>query len=262
MHSSALSFARSFFDIYCGHINEATVVDIGSQDVNGSIRLVCPERFNYIGVDFQHGKGVDIVLDDPYHLPLGDKSVDVIVCSSVFEHSQFFWLVFLEMCRVLKAGGLIYLNVPSNGYIHRYPVDSWRFYPDAGIALMNWANRHSFQVQVQESFIGAKASASDPGETWNDFVCIFSIGDYTRPNPDERIFLESAHCLNIRCFGSDNPINASLLPEDFILIKHLQEEVAAKEQFITNVSSELSLIKNSRIWRYTKPLRDLVDLFK
>ena len=30
---------------------------------------------------------------------------------------------------------LFYLNAPSNGEFHRYPVDCWRFYPDAGGAL-------------------------------------------------------------------------------------------------------------------------------
>ena len=79
-----------------------------------------------------------MVLDDPYHLPLASESVDVVVSSSRFEHVEFFWLMFNEVLRVFKPDGLFYLNAPSNGEFHRYPVDCWRFYPDAAQALVNW----------------------------------------------------------------------------------------------------------------------------
>jgi SAM-dependent methyltransferase len=71
-----------------------------------------------------------------YKLPFADGSVDVVLSSSCFEHSEFFWLLFLEILRVLRPEGLFYLNAPSNGPFHRYPVDCWRFYPDSGNALV------------------------------------------------------------------------------------------------------------------------------
>jgi ubiquinone/menaquinone biosynthesis C-methylase UbiE len=88
------------------------VVEIGSQDVNGSLKDVCPSRFEYVGVDFAAAKNVDIVLTDPYQFPLDSESVDIIVTSSCLEHSEMFWLVFLEMLRVLKPHGLLYSERP------------------------------------------------------------------------------------------------------------------------------------------------------
>ncbi len=72
MHQTAMDNAKQFFDCYAppftnkiagegGLRDKIKVVDIGAQDVNGSLRSVCPADFEYIGVDFEHAKGVDIV---------------------------------------------------------------------------------------------------------------------------------------------------------------------------------------------------------
>lgn len=76
------------------------------------------------------------------------------------------------MVRVLRPGGLIYLNSPSNGDFHRYPVDCWRFYPDSGVALQNWARRQGQNVTLVESFIGETMDG-----IYNDFVAVFVKGN-------------------------------------------------------------------------------------
>jgi len=42
---------------------------------------------------------------------------------ATFEHDVMFWESFLELVRVLRPGGLLYLNAPSNTAFHRYPLD-------------------------------------------------------------------------------------------------------------------------------------------
>lgn len=167
MHDTALQHAKRFFDTYVGD-SSATIVEIGAQDVNGSLRDVAPAGCKYVGVDFVDAKGVDVVLTDPYVLPFESESVDVIVSSSCLEHSEFFWLSYLEMLRILKPSGLLYINVPSNGDFHQYPVDCWRFYPDSGIALQNWARRSGLATALLESYIGRQAE-----DVWNDFIAVF-----------------------------------------------------------------------------------------
>ncbi|MFL5257242.1 MAG: methyltransferase domain-containing protein, partial [Rhodopila sp.] len=87
-------------------------------------------------------------------LPLASGVADAVVTSSAFEHDVCFWDTFLELVRILRPGGLLYVNVPSNGAFHRYPLDCWRFYPDAGVALARWACRRGLQIALVESFIG------------------------------------------------------------------------------------------------------------
>lgn len=171
MHTSAMNNGQRFFETYASAFSpekNLKIVEIGSQDVNGSLRSVAPSNFAYVGVDFVAGKGVDIILDDPYTLPFENDSVDMIVSSSCFEHSEMFWLVFLEVMRVLKPKGLFYLNVPSNGIFHRYPVDCWRFYPDSGRALITWARRNAINAALLESYISKQT-----GDGFNDFVAVF-----------------------------------------------------------------------------------------
>jgi len=170
MHRSALELGQLFFETYCNTHHELLIGDIGAQDVNGSLKSVIPPAAKYIGIDFVEAPGVDVVLEDPYTLPFEDGLFDALVCSSCFEHSEFFWLLFLEMMRVVKPGGLIYVNAPSNGYVHRYPTDSWRFYPDAGNALVSWGKRNGYEASLVESFIADQREGSDGA--WNDFVAV------------------------------------------------------------------------------------------
>lgn len=175
MHSTAMHLGKLFFETYASRLDSAVVVDIGAQDVNGSLRSVCPPHCKYVGVDFVEGKGVDVVLTDPYQLPLGDASADIIVSSSCFEHSEFFWLLFMEMMRVLRPGGVCYINAPSNGLFHQYPVDCWRFYPDSGRALAAWAQRNGVDAVCVESFVN-RQKGTHGDSLWNDTVMVFVKG--------------------------------------------------------------------------------------
>ena len=167
MHDTAMELGQRFFQTYAQR-EGLKIMDLGSQDVNGSLRTVAPAGCEYTGVDFADARGVDVVLTDPYKLPFADSTFDVAVSANCFEHSEFFWLTFLEIIRVLKPGGLFYLDAPYNGAFHRYPVDCWRFYPDAGMALRNWGRRAGYPVDLLESFVG-----SQKRDMMNDFVAVY-----------------------------------------------------------------------------------------
>lgn len=155
MHHSAYETARYFFQTYCKDKENLRVVEIGSRNVNGSMRdVVTPSITEYVGIDFAEGEGVDIVLTDPYKYPIEDNSFDVVVTSSCLEHSEMFWLSFLEGMRILKDDGIFYCNVPSSWMMyHRWPVDCWRFYPDSAKALQTWARYNKMNSMVLESYV-------------------------------------------------------------------------------------------------------------
>lgn len=198
MHPTALSNGKRFFDAYVAPLGAVKVVDIGAQDVNGSLKSVCPAQAQYIGVDFIAAKGVDIVLTDPYKLPLETSSIDVIVSSSCFEHSEMFWVLFLEIIRVLKPEGLFYLNSPANGEFHRFPVDCYRFYPDSGNALAKWAQLHGHRTVSLESFVSNQADGH-----WNDFVSVFLKDDACLERHRRRILHSFGDFTNGRILPAD-----------------------------------------------------------
>ena len=203
MHPTAMNNCKIFFDTYSKYFesNESVkVIEIGSQDVNGSLRQVCPKEFEYIGVDFQEAKGVDIVLSDPYSLPFASESIDIVISSSCFEHSEMFWLVFLEVLRVLKPKGLFYLNAPSAGSFHRYPVDCWRFYPDSGKALITWARRSGVNAEILESY-------TQKGGMWQDFVGVFLKDGIHSEKFKSRILNKKTDYENGQVHGSHEMLN-------------------------------------------------------
>ena len=195
MHKSAMNVGGRFFSTYLSQMPNPLVMDIGAQDVRGSLKSVLPAHARYLGVDMVAGKGVDVVIDDPYKLPFDDASADVVVSSSCFEHAEFFWLSFLEIMRVLKPNGLVYLNVPSNGAFHRYPVDCWRFYPDSGRALANWARKNQFDAVLLESFV---LDQCEP-DRWNDFVCVILRSEAHLSEHTQRMMDSLTHYANGLC---------------------------------------------------------------
>jgi SAM-dependent methyltransferase len=169
MHQSSLRHMRRLTDTYLADRPALTIADLGSCDVNGSYRpLFAREGWRYIGVDLAAGNNVDCVLESPYRLPFATGSLDVFVSGQAFEHVEFFWLTWLEMARVLKPGGLIFLIAPSRGPEHRYPVDCWRFYPDAYGALAKYA-----ALDLLEAGTDWQPDAAEDSAAWGDTVGVF-----------------------------------------------------------------------------------------
>ncbi|MCO5111975.1 MAG: class I SAM-dependent methyltransferase [Burkholderiaceae bacterium] len=223
MHPTAMSNGKLFFETYAAKLPQGVAIDIGAQDVNGSLRSVCPPHLQFIGVDFVQGRGVDVVLDDPYRLPFEDASIDVVVSSSCFEHSELFWVLFLEIMRVLKTPGLFYLNAPSNGTFHRYPVDCWRFYPDSGKALITWAQRNGVDACVLESYVSRQH-----GAVWSDFVAVFLKGSGHAGQFPDRITQVFKDFYNGQVLGEPGFMNLEEYPED--LQKLLAHPAASENQ--------------------------------
>lgn len=114
MHLSSLQHVERLVKKYLADKDQLNIVDIGSYDVNGSYKQFFNKpNWHYTGIDLEPGPNVDVVLTSPYRLPLPSHSADVIVSGQTFEHIQYFWLTWLEMARVLKPGGMIFLLAPS-----------------------------------------------------------------------------------------------------------------------------------------------------
>ena len=212
MHTSALNSFVDFKNIYLSKFKNKKIklIEIGSLAVNSSVKSNLGENIDYVGIDIVKGENVDIVLDDPYKFPFEDKSVDVVISISVFEHTEFFWLTYLEILRVLKDDGLFFLNAPSNSKFHRHETDNWRFYPDSSLALQKWGERNNFNPKVLEHFTNFETGR----DIWNDYVSI-TIKDkqFINKFPD-RIIHSKKNFTNGRLNDSDEIINYQEVPQD------------------------------------------------
>lgn len=172
MHASSYEHMQRLVATYLDRERPLAAVDIGSYDVNGSYRsLFDSPHWRYTGVDLERGPGVDVVLDSPYRLPFATGSVDVVLSGQAFEHIEHFWMTWLEMIRVLKPGGHIFLIAPSRGPEHRYPQDCWRFYPDGYRALARFGGCELLEASTDWE------PHADPGSApWGDTVGVFRGG--------------------------------------------------------------------------------------
>lgn len=104
------------------------VLDVGSRDVNGTVRAYCPTP--YFGIDIVPGPGVDQVYDGDT-IPFPAESFPTVICTEVFEHARRPWVLAEEILRVLRPGGIALITARGNGFpAHNYP-DYWRFMRDA-----------------------------------------------------------------------------------------------------------------------------------
>ena len=169
MHDTAEKNVKWFFNKYINNETPVKILEIGSRGEGFLIRDLKPISSEYIGLDIQSGPNVDIVSNNVYKLPFDDNTFEYVISSSCFEHDECFWVTYLEIIRVLKPGGLFYLNAPSNGPYHGYPGDCWRFYLDAGEALVKWAKHNGYATNVLlERFIDEPIN-----DVWKDYVCVF-----------------------------------------------------------------------------------------
>jgi len=129
MHPSVMDFLAA--DIQRSEIAGKDVLEVGSQDVNGSPRQVLgkfsPQK--YVGVDFAAGKGVDLVLDVArLSSHFGCESFDVVISTEMLEHAQDWRTAVNQMKDVLRPGGLLVVTTRGPGFpYHGYPHDYWRY---------------------------------------------------------------------------------------------------------------------------------------
>lgn len=129
MHSSILTFLRS--NLSPEDVSSKRVLEVGSQDVNGSPRAVlCPlQPQSYLGIDSAEGPGVDQVCKaDDLESTFGSCSFDIALSTEMLEHVQDWKTVVSQMKRVVKPSGLLVITTRSPGFpYHPYPIDVWRF---------------------------------------------------------------------------------------------------------------------------------------
>ena len=103
-----LNMVASFPDAF----TQTSVLEIGSLNINGSVRDFWSEAKEYVGVDIIDGPGVDRVCAGQ-DLDYVDNWFDVVVSAECFEHNQAWRETFANMVRM--SGRYVFFTCASTG---------------------------------------------------------------------------------------------------------------------------------------------------
>jgi len=107
--------------------SDPVIYDIGAKDARAGYFGAPPAGARIICTDIQPGPGVDIVADAQDMPQIPSESGDCIFLVSVLQHIPSPQRAIDEAFRVLRPGGIIYVNVPFIFVYHQDPEDFNRF---------------------------------------------------------------------------------------------------------------------------------------
>ena len=109
------------------------ILEIGSREVAGGPpmrgRL---SHAGYVGFDYYPGPNVDVSGDAHRLSDLVEGQFDVVYSTAVFEHLAMPWVVAEEIARVLKPGGLVFVETHFSYSSHERP---WHFFQFSDMGL-------------------------------------------------------------------------------------------------------------------------------
>jgi hypothetical protein len=120
MHVEAYQFVRRVLSAqaegFRGH-----VVEVGSRDINGSVRPLFRGAASYVGVDLTYGPGVDVVADAMTFTP--EVAPDIVVCCEVLEHDPTPAALVDRMQHWVSGAGLLIVTCATEPRAPHSSVD-------------------------------------------------------------------------------------------------------------------------------------------
>jgi SAM-dependent methyltransferase len=114
LHQAAFDYVRRVlagFDLTGKH-----VVEIGSYNVNGTVRGLFGGAASYVGVDAREGPGVDLARKaQNLRADTFDQPADVVVCCEVLEHDEDAHGIIRAAHRILAPGGVLIVTAAGPG---------------------------------------------------------------------------------------------------------------------------------------------------
>jgi SAM-dependent methyltransferase len=101
--------------------------------INGKILGISGIKNFYPLINMKHSEVIDVQYPevDMQKLPFQNDTFDFVISDQVIEHLQNPQQAIKESYRVLKKGGIAIHTTCFINYVHLYPIDFWRFSPEA-----------------------------------------------------------------------------------------------------------------------------------
>lgn len=124
---------------------------------------------SYVGIDLphtlHHKQDID-VFANAHHLPFKENTFDTVLCLEVLEHVERPVELLKEIFAVLRKDGVLILSAPQTYWLHKDPLDFYRFTQEGLIELVK--NQTGFAINYIDSIGGTR-------EFLVDFICKFIL---------------------------------------------------------------------------------------
>lgn len=151
-HFAQQEFFRRLGKKYPESFRDVRVLEVGSLDVNGSLRDLFGPPVWYTGIDLADGPGVDVVC--PGHLFDAGIRYDTVISSEALEHDLHYRRTLENLLRLLRPGGLLAISCattgrPEHGTRRSHPQDA----PFLGLLGEEWGDyyRNLTEEQIREA---------------------------------------------------------------------------------------------------------------
>lgn len=126
-HDNWKNYLQEHFDV-----EGKSILEVGSRNVVGGRTREWFKKANYVGFDYYAGENVDVVGDAHELSKYFDQQFDLIFSSAVFEHLAMPWKVAIEIIKLLKTGGCVFIETHYSYVSHERP---WHFFQYSENAL-------------------------------------------------------------------------------------------------------------------------------
>jgi len=113
-HPAQQDFIKSVQQVFFEYFINTKVLEVGSLNINGTVRDYFTNPVKYVGCDLGAGPGVDII-SRAHELPYEDGTFDVAVSCNCFEHDECWQQSFQKMYDLLRPDGLLVFSCASTG---------------------------------------------------------------------------------------------------------------------------------------------------
>lgn len=165
-HPEQAEFFTGVREHYAVSFNGARVLEVGSLDINGSVRELF-SKCDYTGVDLQLGPGVDLARQGQLvDFPTGH--FDTTISAECLEHNPFWRETVANMLRMTRPGGLVLVSCATTG---RLEHGTTRTNPDASpfTSAEKWEYYENLTAGDLESSLNLTGWLAD-WASWVNFI--------------------------------------------------------------------------------------------
>ncbi len=112
-HPAQFSFINAVKGTYGEYFVNSKVLEVGSLNINGTVRQFFDSPSLYVGIDIGEGPGVDVVCEGQnYDTP---ERFDCVISCECMEHNPEWKDTFANMIRLCRPGGIVIMTCATTG---------------------------------------------------------------------------------------------------------------------------------------------------